>query len=321
VKTVTLKPVAQEQILGGLWGALVGDALGVPVEFRSREEITQDPVTDLRGYGSHHQPPGTWSDDSSLLLCTIDSLLQREFDPQHMGENFVRWLREGFWSARGEVFDIGLGTMEALDRIANGTHAEHAGGREESNNGNGSLMRILPIAIRFAHEPPEMHLERVQRASAVTHGHPRSRMSCAFYSLIVRRLLQGEPPEQALVNVRREFTHSYAGDFELNNFNAILEESLADKPDHWIVSTGYVIHTLTASVWCLLTTKSYEACVLAAVNLGGDTDTTACVAGGLAGVYYGSNAIPERWRRGLARSDELGLAFNRFADLCRDSWA
>jgi ADP-ribosylglycohydrolase len=140
--------------LGALWGALVGDALGVPVEFQSRGAVQKNPVTGMRGFGTHNQPPGTWSDDSSLMLCTVDSLVSCDcFDSEDLGDRFVRWKAKGYWTPQGRVFDIGIATAESLSRIAMGVPPEEAGGIDEYSNGNGSLMRILPIALWFSRAP------------------------------------------------------------------------------------------------------------------------------------------------------------------------
>ncbi len=302
-----------DRVLGGLWGALVGDALGVPVEFQSRSERQADPVTDMREFGTHRQPKGTWSDDGSLILCTVDSLLHAEFDPEDMGRRFVAWMNEGLWTANGEVFDVGAATTGALLRIAGGTPAEQAGGRDESCNGNGSLMRILPVALRFASQAPKTLVECLEKASSITHGHARSKMACALYGLISRNLLLGWKPQAALDATRVEFTGWYERAPEYSHFRHVLCDDFASLAEGSIASTGYVIHTLHASLWCMLTTASYEDCVLRAVNLGGDTDTTACVAGGLAGVHYGIGAVPERWRNVMARREAVGQLFDRFA--------
>lgn len=306
---------SRERILGGLWGSLVGDALGVPVEFKDRAIVQADPVKDMRGFGTHKQPAGTWSDDGALTLCTVDSLLHFDFDTQDMGRRFVRWMNEEYWTATGVVFDVGGATTDALMRIAKGTPAEKAGGRDEYSNGNGSLMRILPVVLRFAGNPLDQFVSRVERASSITHAHARSKMACALYGMVVRQLLLGTNSDAAISTARVESAQQYAHSAEFNQFRALLNDDLPKLTEGEIVSTGYVLHTLHASLWCLLTTSSFEECVLKAVNLGGDADTTGCVAGGLAGVHYGLGAIPPRWVEALARREEVGVLFNRFADL------
>lgn len=308
-------------MFGGLWGAVVGDALGVPVEFTDRAERRRDPVISMRGGGTWRQPPGTWSDDSSLLLCTVESLLGG-FDTDDIGRKFVEWLTAKRWTPWGSVFDIGMTTRSALLAIQRGTKAEQAGGTAETSNGNGSLMRILPV-ILHAHDMPlgEM-LDRVHRASAITHGHPRSQMACGLYALFVRGLLCAEAPVSAWETAGNLFRDSYdsnkwAG--ELSAFLELIETKLPGLDDSAIQSGGYVMHTLQASLWCLFNSTSYSEAVLKAVNLGGDTDTTGCVTGGLAGLHYGSAAIPEDWMASLARNQELKTLFDRIAALVKGS--
>jgi len=305
----------KDRILGGIWGSLVGDALGVPVEFKDRAAVQADPVKDMRGFGTHHQPAGTWSDDGALTLCAVESLLHAEFDTHDMGHRFVRWMNEGLWTATGEVFDVGMATANALTKIARGTPAEDAGGRDEHSNGNGSLMRILPIALRFFNEPLEQYSARLERASAITHAHPRSKMACVLYGLVIRQLLLGWKAQPAVEAARAEFAGWYERAPEFSHFKRILEDELVSLLEGEIVSTGYVLHTLHASLWCLLTTDSFDECVLKAVNLGGDTDTTGCVAGGLAGVQYGLNAIPMKWLQALPRREEVDALFNGFVEI------
>lgn len=306
-------PSRTDRILGGLWGSLVGDALGVPVEFKDRAAVQLNPVNGMRGYGTHQQPPGTWSDDGALTLCTVDSLIRSEFDTQDIGQRFVAWLRQGLWTATGEVFDVGLTTRKALMRIEQGMRPEHAGGRDEHDNGNGSLMRILPIALRFAQCSTELLLDRLARCSAITHGHVRSQMACGLYGLVIKELLEGAQPNPAVHTARNAFRAFYDQRPELTAFRRLLEDDLAAIPEELISSTGYVIHTLTAGLWCLLTTTNYNECVLKAVNLGGDTDTTGCVAGSLAGVCYGIQGVPQTWLEALARQEEVAVLFGRFA--------
>jgi len=306
----------RERILGGLWGSLVGDALGVPVEFKDRATVQADPVKEMRGFGSHKQPAGTWSDDGALILCTVDSLVKSEFDTQDIGRRFVLWMNEALWTATGVVFDIGMATTDSLMRIANGTPAENAGGRDEYSNGNGSLMRIIPVALRFAGEPIETFSRRIERVSAITHGHDRSKLACVLFSLVVRQLLLGLKPQAAVDAAREEFRSLYHITPEFERFRPNLNDDFRSMPEGEVVSTGYVLHTLHAGLWCLLTTNGYKDCVLRAVNLGGDTDTTGCVAGGLAGVAYGVQSVSSDWIAQLARKADLDCLFREFIELC-----
>lgn len=306
----------RERILGGLWGSLAGDALGVPVEFKDRATVQAEPVTDMREYGTHRQPRGTWSDDGAMTLCTVDSLLNHEFNLDDMGSRFVRWLQNGLWTANGDVFDVGGTTCTALMRIGKGIPAQQAGGTIEESNGNGSLMRILPVALRFSDIPIESFANRLEQVSAITHGHARSRMACVLYGLVVRHLLHNKSLQLALDCARLEFAGLYERSGEFHRFQHLLNDNFTSIPETQIVSTGYVLHTLQASLWCLLTTQNFRECVLKAVNLGGDTDTTGCVTGGLAGVMNGLNGIPPEWIAALARKGELDCLFQEFADAC-----
>lgn len=305
-------PSPIQRILGGLYGSLVGDALGVPVEFQSRAQCKSDPVTSMRAFGTWNQPAGTWSDDGALLLCAAESLAETGFNTQDMGARFVRWLDAGHWAAHGRVFDIGNATHQALDRIAQGTPAETAGGNGESSNGNGSLMRILPIPLATLNAELATFCDQIERASAITHAHARSRLACVFHGLLVRQLMLGESPAAAHANAAIEFNDRYTHHEELARFAPMLDPDLNSQDESAVASTGYVLHTLHAAIWCLLTTDNFEQCVLKAVNLGGDTDTTGCVAGGLAGVVYGIEAIPQEWLTVLPRQKELQHLFDRF---------
>jgi ADP-ribosylglycohydrolase len=310
--TLSLK----DRLLGGLWGAVIGDALGVPVEFESRAQVARHPVTGMRGYGTYNQPAGTWSDDSSLLICTVESLLSG-FDTQDMAGRFVRWLDEGYWTPWGKVFDVGGATRRALYRIKQGVapDASQAGGDDEQSNGNGSLMRILPIALRFADASPSELVEYAHRASSLTHRHPRSQMACGIYCLIVAALLKGADPQAAYLRAIQAAQTiyqqpPYTG--EMSGLARLLSGQLERVPEADIRATGYVLDTLEASVWCLLNTYTFEQTVLRAVNLGDDTDTTGTVTGGLAGVYYGLGAIPTEWLASLARHKDLSRLFEAF---------
>lgn len=304
-----------QRVFGGFWGAIVGDALGVPVEFTSREERRRNPVTDMRGYGTHQQPPGTWSDDSSLLLCTVAALCEKEYQSEQLAELFLAWQDRGHWTPYGKVFDIGNATSAALARIRQGVLPEEAGGIGEFDNGNGSLMRILPVALRYAGAPSEEMLGMAHRVSALTHRHPRSQMACGLYCCMAIGLLNGLTPAEAyrfMIEEGHRYYNEAPFNREILHFARILSGTIGEVRESDIAASGYVIHTLEASLWCLLTTSSYADAVLAAVNLGDDTDTTGCVTGGLAGLYYGLPAIKSSWIQALAQQKNIEIALNAF---------
>jgi ADP-ribosylglycohydrolase len=301
---------------GAIWGSLVGDALGVPVEFKGRATVQADPVRDMRGFGTHYQPPGTWSDDSSLLLCTAESLVEKHtLDLIDLGERFVRWETDGYWTPHGKVFDIGIATSQALSRIAMGAPPEEAGGEDEYSNGNGSLMRILPIVLWFQNADTASLLEAVHRASAVTHRHPRSQAACGYFALFTTALLRGLTPHEAAAKAYSAFHDSYSRirfAKELPHFKNLHPDHLLSAREPQIRSSGYVMHTLEASLWCLLATSSFDEAVLKAVNLGEDTDTTGCVTGALAGAAYGVSSIRPAWIESLARHHDIASLVERF---------
>ncbi|MBS3909079.1 MAG: ADP-ribosylglycohydrolase family protein [Actinobacteria bacterium] len=304
----------KDKIRGALFGAIVGDALGVPVEFKSREYLRQNPIVDMVGFGTHDQLPGTWSDDSSLMLCTLEALLNG-FKPEHMGALFVRWLAEGYWTPEGKAFGIGRQTQAALSNIMNGTAAGEAGGTDELSNGNGALMRILPVALRYADAPDAELLHYAHLASSITHRHPRSQIACGLYCLMVSTLLKGFAPGEAYdYAIKEAGIHYQSGAYasELPHFERVLGGELARLDEAEIKSGGYVIHTLEAGIWSFLNSNSLEEVVLKAVNLGGDTDTTGIVAGGLAGLYYGFDSIPPQWIAALVKHEEINELIELF---------
>lgn len=295
------------KVLSGLVGACVGDALGVPVEFTSRAATERSPVTGMTGYGTYNQPPGTWSDDSSLMFCLAESMCAG-FSLEAIARSFCRWYGENYWTPHGYVFDIGNATREAILKLERGVPPLQAGGRSESSNGNGSLMRILPIA--YYHQTldfPEL-IERTHQVSCLTHAHLRSQMTCGIYISIAVNLLQGKSPisayTQGIKNIAKIYSHP---DYlpELSHFETVLNSKLYTLEVDEIESSGYVIHTLEASLWCFLNASSYADAVLKAVNLGEDTDTTAAVTGGLAGIYWGFESIPREWIDPIARLDDI----------------
>jgi ADP-ribosylglycohydrolase len=270
----------------------------------------------MRGYGTHHQPPGTWSDDSSLILCTVESLLDG-FIPYHMGQLFIRWYQEGHWTPWGKVFDVGGTTRSAIRRLSTCFEPEQAGDVDEGSNGNGSLMRILPVGLHFATLPPKNLIDNAHRASSLTHRHPRSQMACGFYCLMVAALLKGLTPLDAYAHAAQTASTVYwerPFSTERSHFKRLFSSKVHSLRESAIGSDGYVVHTLEAAIWCLLNSSSFREAVLKAVNLGEDTDTTGCVTGGLAGIYYGFSSIPEEWINGLAQREKIQALLDDFVN-------
>ena len=299
----------KNNIKAGLFGLAVGDALGVPVEFESRTYLKENPVSDMFGFGTHHQPEGTWSDDSSLAFCLAESLCSG-FDLNDIAKNFVRWYSADLWTPHGEVFDIGIATRSAILNIAKGHQPDLCGGFEEKDNGNGSLMRILPLVFYLQKEKDiEIIYQKVKQVSSITHAHFRSVFSCFIYVVYCLEILKGKEKFEAYREMQRillKFLEDKKyNEFEIQLFDRILKNDISTYPEINIHSSGYVLDSLQASFWCFLNFETYEETVLKAVNLGEDTDTTGAIAGGLAGIYYGIENIPKKWIEKLVKSNEI----------------
>ncbi|MFE8597539.1 ADP-ribosylglycohydrolase family protein [Archangium violaceum] len=296
-------PTRQERIEGGLYGLLIGDALGVPYEFHPPARIPELPLIEFEpptGFSRAHEgvPPGTWSDDGAHALCLLASLLYRgTLDVEDLGRRLVNWYELGYMAVDYEVFDVGIQTREALANVRAGVPALEAGPSGEQENGNGSLMRVLPLALW--HQGDDAALARdAMLQSRVTHGHPRSQVCCALYCLWARRTLEGSA--NAWVDAVATFRALYP---EGTATREELEGAIRpDSPDTGRGS-GYVVDCLRSARDCVAV-GPYERVVKAAIALGHDTDTTAAVAGGIAGLRDGIQAIPERWRRSLRGQEE-----------------
>ena len=317
------KKLIIETVRAAMFGHAIADALGVPVEFRDREELRRDPVRDYRGYGSHPVPAGTWSDDTSMALATLDSL-SHGLDYEDIMRRFCDWRNQAAYTATGEVFDIGITTNQALSAFIMGTPALECGQGGEYDNGNGSLMRIIPAALYCQYAVPELpeseQFAIIHAVSALTHSHSRSEMACGIYFCVLRELLADRRKESIQTGLRKAYAY-YESDpsfvEDLIHFQRLFEKPIADFagiPEREIQSSGYVVATLEAAIWCVLNTGSYEECVLKAVNLGRDTDTVGAVAGGLAGCLYGMDSIPKRWYDGLLKKEMIENLCEAFSE-------
>jgi ADP-ribosyl-[dinitrogen reductase] hydrolase len=292
--------------ISGIVGAAVGDALGVPVEFVSRKELMKNPVEDMREYGTHNQPAGTWSDDTSLILALIAGLREKEYNIGSIADKFVQWYEKGKYTPYGKVFDIGNSTLDAILKIKNGVSFKESGGNQEKDNGNGSLMRILPLAFYLHDEENiEKRAKTIYEISGITHNHIRSKVACHIYIEIAIKLIEGKSLSNAYRDVCIMLKNYYVNKLnfiESRIFEDVLSGNIQSKRIEDIKSTGYVIDTIVSSLWCLLNTDSYKSAVLQAVNLGDDTDTVGAVTGGLAGIFYGLENIPKEWTQCLANN-------------------
>ncbi|AZA81342.1 hypothetical protein C1637_01855 [Chryseobacterium lactis] len=306
----------ENKIKAGIFGVCIGDALGVPVEFKSRDYLKNFPVKDMQEFGSHNQPKGTWSDDSSLTLCLAEELT-KGYNLEKIGQSFVKWNKYGHWTAHGRLFDIGLTTREAIARLIKGESARFSGNIFEEDNGNGSLMRILPLAFYLKDEENiEKVYQTVKEVSTITHGHFRSVFACFIYVIFAIQLLKGKNKTEAYVHTQNTvLEYAEKQSFSLNEvalFHRVLQNDISGYPEDEIKSGGYVLHSLEASLWCLLNSESYAEAVLKAVNLGEDTDTTGAITGGLAGIYYGFENIPQEWVAELVRKKDIEELCDRF---------
>ena len=298
-----------ERILGALWGSVVGDALGVPAEFMDRADLDRQPICKMVGGGHHGQPAGTWSDDTTLTLIAC------RWTPYGLPscrflQDALSWLEAGSWSAHGQCFDVGTTTRQAIlsrflcpDQATWGITGDQA-------SGNGSLMRNLPVALWHRGEHPTNLIAAARRSSAISHAEPLCQDACAIHALIVAGLCRGQTARQATreavlaLQSTGSQIHpalSLVGDFSV--FSASRDQ---------IRSDGFVASTIEAALWCLDRYSTFQDAVLAAVNLGHDSDTTAAVVGGLAGLIHGNQAIPVQWIEELANRQLLTETFDRF---------
>ena len=296
----------------GIMGVVVGDALGCPVQFESREEVARHPVTGMRGYGTFNLPAGSWTDDSSLTLALLESIRRiGGIDYTDIMDNFVKWLDDGEFTPYGYSYDIGRGTMNAIRRYKRDHKPHKAGSYDERNNGNGSLMRIMP-AVLYCCDPPLPTTEAVDivhKVGSLTQAHIRTNIACGLYYFMASAILtmDGALTDrlQAGLDMGFAFYEKYLADHENLEYYDRLRDlgSFASLPEDRIRSSGYVVDALEGAVWALVNTDSFEAGLLKAVNLGDDTDTVGAIAGGLAGLYYGYGAIPEEWLSAIQRRD------------------
>ena len=306
------------KVENGIIGFVVGDTMGVPVEFNSREKLLLNPVTEMLEYGTHNMPKGCWSDDTSMTLATMDSIIKcKEINTNDMADRFIKWYRNGEYTATGIMFDIGTTTQQALVKYQRGINiASKCGGEREYDNGNGSLMRMLPIAYYCylkSLEDTEI-LKIVKEVSSITHRHPISILGCYIYVRLAIELLKGKELLQAYQEIKK-LDYSYFTEDTIYKYERILNNDIGLYNINEVSSNGYIISTLEAVIWTLINSKSFNETIIKAINLGEDTDTVGACVGGLAGIYYGIENIKQKWKDNILRYDYIINMCKEFVEI------
>lgn len=306
-----------KQIVNSVLGFAIGDAMGVPVEFKKREELVKNPVVKMEGYGTYEVPAGVWSDDTSMVLATIDSLINlHEINYEDMMKRFCDWINNAKYTATGVVFDIGITTKESiLKYYMNKIEPVKCGGASINNNGNGSLMRMLPIALYTYYEDivDDRLLDIIKNASSLTHAHEYSIMGCYIFVKYVHFLLSGYNKFKAYEMVK-ELNYYKFSENARRVYKRFLTTDIYKLDLDYIESSGYVVHTLEAVIWIFLNTNSFKESIIGAINLGNDTDTIGALVGSLAGLIYG---IDEDLLNEVKNKDELISFAHRFDEELR----
>jgi ADP-ribosyl-[dinitrogen reductase] hydrolase len=296
---ITLKHRAR----GALLGLAVGDAIGTTVEFKPRGSFK--PLTDMVGGGPFGLQPGQFTDDTSMALCLAASLIDNGFDLLDQMERYTRWANQGYMSSNGRCFDIGIATRGALQRFQrNGNPL--AGSTDPNSAGNGCIMRLAPVPIRYA-DQPDLAARYSEEQATTTHQAPECLAASRLFGEILVRALQGQSKDQVLA------PPLLSGKLP-TKLDLIARGGYRSKDRQAIRGTGYVVDSLEATLWCFVQTNNFHDCVLMAANLGDDADTTAAQAGQIAGAFYGESAIRPSWLAKLTMMTEIREMADRLAD-------
>ena len=311
----------KEQLKSALFGFVIGDAMGVPIEFMRRESLQENPVTTMLAYGSHPVPKGCWSDDTSMTLATIDSIIcSQGIDYNNMANCFLDWLNDAKYTATNQLFDMGMATRKALmhwetERKKIDGNATKCGGLSFYDNGNGSLMRMLPIVFYFIN--PEIHYEEryeiIKNVSSITHRHEISILACMIYCDFLLSLFEGKTKEQAYANLQEKDYYNFSKD-TLDAYQRIWSGELLNASIDAISSSGYVVDTLEAALWVSLTTDNFYDAIVTSINLGNDTDTIGAITGSIVGLLYGYDSMPQDWLNDLIGKEYLNELLHPFYD-------
>ena len=302
------------QYLGAIIGHAVGDAMGFPTEFSKREELLQNPVIEMIDSPDVGQPAGSWSDDTAMEIATIDSFIQKKyFDYKDIMDKWVKWISKSEYTPTGVAFDIGRTCLKAIKKYCNGTPPLQCGSTSMNENGNGSLMRILPVALyAYSKNLDDISIRKLaNEVSSLTHAHEISRLGCYIYVQFIICLLKGNTKQEAYKHIQGLDYRSFTVD-SMNRYTRILDEQIEVQILDNIKSTGYIVDTLECAMWIFMNAQHYKEAIIASANIGGDTDTIGAIVGSMAGIYYGFEDIPSSWLDKLQRKDYLMELVDRF---------
>ncbi len=299
------------KFIDSIIGHAIGDAMGVPTEFCIREYLLKNPVKEMIGSYKTGQPAGSWSDDTSMEIATIDSFIQnKEFNYHDIMHKWEEWINEAKYTANNDTFDVGRTCLRAIRNHSLGTEPLKCGIDGEQSNGNGSLMRILPVALYSYYRKLDVNeiIKLTNELSSLTHQHDISKLGCYIYVRYIMFLLDGKNKNEAYELIKT-LDYSTYDEYAISKYERILKNDIASYTIDNILSTGYVVDTLECALWILLNANSYKETIIATTNIGNDTDTIGAIAGSMAGIIYGYDSIPTSWIDKLMRKDYLiGLA-------------
>ena len=305
-------------IKSAIYGFVIGDAMGVPVEFEDREKLMKSPVTNMLGYGSYDVPKGVWSDDTSMTLATMDSIIvnKNKLNYNDIADKFCEWINNAKYTATNEVFDIGTTTKYSLMRYWNNKiDATKCGGNAISENGNGSLMRMLPIAFYCFYNKTEDNdiINIVRNTSSITHAHEISIIGCYMYVKYIIFILSNNNKTESY-KLLQKIDYSIFNKDNINLYERIIKEDISKYSLDTIKSTGFVVDTLESALWVILNTENFNEAIIGSVNLGGDTDTIAAITGSIAGILYGYDSINEKWIKDIKNKELLNKYIYEFTN-------
>lgn len=305
------------KVKDSIYGFVIGDALGCYCEFNSREALLANPVTEMKGYGSHDVPEGTWTDDSSMTFATMDSIINKKcIDPFDIMTNFYYLFKESRYTANDYVVGAGRTCLKAVAEFSKHLDIDKCGQTDIECNGNGSLMRMLPIVLYCYYKKPKAEeiYEIVRDTSKLTHAHEISIMGCYIYVRFLLNIMNGKDKEESYKALRRYNYSKYFSQDTIKEYDRILKNDISKYKLNEIKSTGYVVDTLEAVLFVVMNSTKFSESIIGAVNLGDDTDTIGAITGSITGTIYGYDEIPVKWLFSLKKQDYIADIVNAFEE-------